>query len=64
MSLKYCYIMIPDALHANTALSPSTKSGIIGFKKSPSEPMAQGVPPGLEHLNIARIKLHSSMTFI
>jgi hypothetical protein len=24
----------------------------------------QGVPPGHEHLNIGRIKLHSSMTFI
>jgi hypothetical protein len=24
----------------------------------------QGIPPGHEHLNIGRIKLHSSMTFI
>jgi hypothetical protein len=26
--------------------------------------MVQGVPPGHEHLNIGRIKFHSSMTFV
>jgi hypothetical protein len=27
-------------------------------------PQLQDVPPGYEHLNIGRIKLYSSMTFI
>jgi hypothetical protein len=30
----------------------------------PSKSHVQGVPPGHEHLNIGRIKLHSSMPFI
>jgi hypothetical protein len=48
------------------ALAPTLNRRQVdsGFSENLTQFFMQGVPPGHDHLNIGRIKLHSSMTFI